>query len=210
MSMVLKQCNLDLHSVIEFTGVSKLIEQQRRIVEANICLDLAVQCEIPGMGFGTFTVYLLRPGYSASATLQARMHCTILTLTGEQVVTENTDDFDDIKSSTWAHLSWGKIWLNNPTTQKDDGFRLVIDITTTDGRLEEVDDPRFLRHMASVINGYDPVDVKFLLFSRRLRDEERCGAQNPLPIYVSSVLIQNQCDFLQIGAYFPISSTGFY
>jgi hypothetical protein len=104
----------------------------------------------------------------------------------------------DVDDNRWHRfMTLSALWTDNQDIQNDDGFRMVVDITSVAPPARPViAAPLILNNILQLIEGHDVIDTKFLVFSRRrVNSNGGVGAVDPLPVYANSSVIRNQCEF---------------
>jgi hypothetical protein len=98
-------------------------------------------------------------------------------------------------------ITWSALWTDNPEIKRDDGFRMVVNITSVPPESRPViAAPLMLNNILQLIEGQDIIDTKFLLFSKRYEDDGKIGASHPLPVYANSTLLKSQCAHFEASA----------
>lgn len=79
---------------------------------------------------------------------------------------------DNLHSRGWTDfLNWTKFWQENPDVQKDDGFRVQVEVTSMSTPIRPVvSDAHLLQDLSRLIAGEDIIDTKFWVFGGRRLD----------------------------------------
>lgn len=196
----LERCLFDLHAVVALRKVSTLLSSSDATEMGGgwyICFD------VPAVGEVENKIHLFhryRGGKYKSTNIlftDAVVEISTMRLSDEEVICEKRFPWVDtgLSSQTFSYPFWDKIWLNNPDVRRDDGFRLEINIKSAPTLRPTVKlPPLILRAISQICKG-QVIDIKFFAFSRHLRRDYGTGAQNPLPIYSVSTLLENSSDY---------------
>ena len=94
----------------------------------------------------------------------------------------------------WIYLMpWSQLWTDNPDIQRDNGFRVVVNLSSIPPPTRPVvSHPLLLNNILELMQGQDIIDTKFLVYSKR---HELGGAYEPLPVYANAELLRSQCDY---------------
>jgi hypothetical protein len=94
----------------------------------------------------------------------------------------------------WVHFTdWGQLWFDNSQVQRDDGFRVIVDINSMP---PPVPDALLLQSVSRLIQGEDIIDTKFWIFSGRSASIlGTTGADRPLPLYANSKFLASRSDY---------------
>jgi len=94
-------------------------------------------------------------------------------------------------------LDWNHYWHKSPEHRADDGFYVLISITSIPiSSRPTVFEPTMLQTISQLMQGQVLFsDTKFFVFSQpRFADQGR-GAQDPLPVYANSAFLRGQCEY---------------
>lgn len=211
MPVNLERSKLQLTSNFEITGLSGLVSKKTRSrLQIDFSGSWAIELDFPRTQ-SPDSHLMVRVG--PTAPLESRYgHLDLITVTLSletlNAVPHKTHSFELSANSwsdndRWVRLSTlSSLWKDNPDIQRDDGFRIVVNITSVPPPARPVvAAPLILNNILQLIEGHDVIDTKFFVFSKRLFTDGHVGATDPLPIYASSLLIKNQCLYFENRAY---------
>lgn len=194
----LEVSRFDLHAVVALRTVSALSSSTN---PTEIGGSWHVHLDVPAVGDVENKIHLIHRGgkgrYTNILFTDAVVEISTMRLSDEEVICEKRFPWVDtgLSSQTFSYPFWDKIWLNNPDVRRDDGFRLEINIKSAPTLRPTVKlPPLILRAISQICKG-QVIDIKFFAFSRHLRRDDGTGAQNPLPIYSVSTLLENSSDY---------------
>lgn len=201
--------NLDIHVIITVTGISALPTDEPHVLQTILSGGWIVELTIPLSTESAVGVFIYRPSnfiaqYEHVILPPVFVEIRTLCLFSDQIITWDSFHWDDIQEESgvnrgwFDYCSWETLWLENYEVQRDDGFRLAVDIPSTERPF--LSNNLMLRHVSQLTKGINVVDMQFLAFSRHLRrggEIDRMGAQSPLPVYASSGIIQDQCHYFR-------------
>jgi hypothetical protein len=103
-------------------------------------------------------------------------------------------------------LDWNYFWHKNAEHRADDGFYVLINITSIPiSSRPTVFEPTMLQTISQLMQGQVLFsDTKFFVFSQpRFADQGR-GAQDPLPVYANAAFLREQCEYFSTSTFSPI------
>jgi hypothetical protein len=201
---VVERATLQMTMAFRIANVQELTDTRPRKLEQDFAGLWKVAVELPSSR--------PRPAEShlrVCVSLANRAARTDLTLLGTIIVTLNIESLDgDLQKLSsyeldltnddqWFSLiTWAALWTDNTTTRDDDGFRLIVNLSSVPPpRRPTITDPLILKNVLEIIEGQDVIDTKFLVFSERRVLDGKIGAAEPLPVYANSLVMRRQCDY---------------
>jgi hypothetical protein len=96
-------------------------------------------------------------------------------------------------------MRWSSVWKNSEI-RRTDGFRIILRLDSLPPPTRPViDNPLILNNFLELMDGQDVIDTKFYVFSRKRLVGGKIGAMDPLPVYVTSAIVREQCAYFESG-----------
>jgi hypothetical protein len=211
MSVSLEEGDFTSHNTFRVTGLSKLRFNGSDVFGAQLAGSWRVTFIVPSKepippakekNSKNLEAFIYAPLNQGAYLNSYFLELSIQSLGGD-IIFSNSMDWDTSTTSKEVPLlSWDALWTNNATIQRDDGFRVSLDISTIRSSTRPiVTNPFILHNLSQQIDGRDIIDTKFVLFSRRRVRDGVIGAQRPLAVYANSSLIESQCDYFNTSKF---------
>lgn len=203
-----EELHVSIHSKIKFYGITQLLAVGEHYLIAKFDGAWTLEFHIPKPTSDNqyCGVYIKPPPnviQKEGESQSFRVTASLQLFNGELYRTKSlkyTWDADHPRGRGWKTFArWDRFWLNNPESRKHDGFRIIVDITSTPNPTRPVvSDPLLLHDLSRLIDGEDIIDTKFLLFSGRAIDDRGIvGANAPMAVYASSKFLKCHSDYFE-------------
>ena len=202
------QSSLQLTTTVQVTNVSAVLETRNRKIEQEIAGLWKLFIEFPGTASGarakptdSLRIYVapsLNPRMDYSHLGVVTVTLTLESLQGEtqkrlSYEWDMSNDSNLVEEKWISLMTWSQLWTDNPDIQHDNGFRVVVSLSSIPPPTRPVvSDPLLLNNILELMQGQDIIDTKFLVYSKRY---ELDGACEPLPVYANAELLRSQCDY---------------
>lgn len=197
MSVSLENSEFKSHNTFRITGLSKLKFNGNDIFGAQLAGSWNITFIVPSKEKKHLEAFIYPPQNHGAYLNNHFLELSIQSLGGDIIFSHSVDWDTSTAAKEITLMSWDALWTDNATTQRDDGFRVSVDISTDRSSTRPVvRDPFILHNLSQQIEGRDIIDTKFMLFSRRRIQDGIVGAQKPLAVYANSSLIESQCDYI--------------
>jgi hypothetical protein len=195
---------ISIHSEIKFLGITPQANKEEHTFTANFDAGWTLQMSIfrppiEGDRQSNMTLWIKPPRcliQRLGTQRPIRTRATLQSLNGE-TYDFSSDTFIWSNSHLWqgwVHFTdWGQLWFDNSQVQRDDGFRVIVDINSMP---PPVPDALLLQSVSRLIQGEDIIDTKFWIFSGRSASIlGTTGADRPLPLYANSKFLASRSDY---------------